>query len=92
MVILTKLYKDIPFLSLSGQFWLRVKEYIKILLIFFKKIRTKSFEACFGQKFKIIKKCWHPKNLKTFEAQLIFTGCYKKECMFKIHISQHFCS
>ena len=51
------------------------------MLFFPKKIRTKSREAHFGQKFKNIKKCWDPKTLRTFEAQPIFTGSYKKkEC------------
>ena len=28
---------------------------------------------------KKLKKCWDPKNLRTFEAQPIFTGSYKKK-------------
>ena len=50
-----------------------------IFFIVSKKIRTKSVEAGFRQKIKNIKKCWNPKNIRTFEAQPIFTGSYKKK-------------
>jgi len=59
-----------------------MKEYIIIFDIFSKNIRTKSIETRFGQKFKNIKKCWNPKNLRTFEAQPIFTGSYKKKSVY----------
>jgi len=55
--------------------WLNVKnKYLLSKLGIFKNI-----EAGFGKKFKNIKWGWNPKTLRTFEAQLFFTGSYKKK-------------
>ena len=56
----------------------KIEQYTVIFCYFFQKLRTWIIEAHFGQKIKNIRKCWNPENIRTFEAQLIFTGSYKK--------------
>ena len=46
---------------------------------FWRKLRTKNFEAHFHRKLRTLEKCSNVNKLRTAEPQPIFTGSYKKK-------------